>query len=145
MEIKPGMFVKICGCTIYFEVEQVFSNMVTHASRDPSKKTELTFISDLERAVETPLSSNWIKLDREKGFYDKFYPEGWTRFESEVVAFNKLQAGDILISTKGHSTLIKKISENKWKLSGKQKTLSGSDGYVQIIKQFGGPPVHCAP
>ena len=122
--IKPAMFVKIKGCSIYFEVSEVFSDMVVCASRNPKDITELVFIDNIELCVSNPPNNNWIKLNREKGFYDKFYPEGWQGSVSKVIHFNDLKEGYKICTLKGVCELIKKRG-NKWITKGCQKTLQG--------------------
>lgn len=133
--IKPGMFIRHDYCLIYFEIESICGDMVICSSRDPKKKTELVFFDKIQELVEKPCSSSWIKCNREKGFYDKFHPEGWLPQKIEVVKFEDLQEKDEIITTKGLCKLIKKISDNKWKLEGNQKTLSGKGSYISVLKQ----------
>lgn len=133
--IKPGMFIRHDFNLIYFEVESVLGNMVICAARDPSKKTALVFVDKIQDLVDKPLSNSWIKCNREKGFYDKFHPECWKPQKTEVIKFENLQEGDEIFTFKGLCKVVKKINDNKWKLSGSQKTLSGKGGYVSVLRQ----------
>lgn len=140
--IKPGMFIKHGGCSIYFEVETVFHDMVVCVSRNPNDKTELVFINQITECVEKPCCKTWIKLNREKGFYDKFYPEGWLREITQVVPFLSLKENDEVIGTKGLMKLVKKVSKGKWKTTGAQKTLSGIDRHFWLLVQRETKPVY---
>ena len=133
--IKPGMFIRHDLNLIYFEVESVLGNMVVCADRDPKKKTDLVFLDKIEEVVEKPLSHSWIKCNREKGFYDKFHPEGWKPQKTEVVKFEDLQEGDEIFTFKGLCKFVKKTNDNTWKMSGNQKTLSGKGRYLTVLKQ----------
>lgn len=141
--IKPGMFIKHGDCSIYFEVETVFHDMVVCASRDPRDKTELVFTDKITECVEKPYSKTWINLNREKGFYDKFHPEGWLPQITKVVPFSELKENDEIIGKKGLMKLVKKVSEEKWKTTGKQKTLSGINNYYWLLVQRESSPIYC--
>lgn len=138
MKIEKGMFIRHGFCSIYFEVEEVFSNMVICASRDPKKKTELVFIDDINNAIFDDGKTYFekIKLNREKNFYDKFHPEGWQEDKLKVVKNEELLVGDLILTEKGASKVVKKGNNNKWFLEGRQKTFSGS--YVSVVIQVEG-------
>ncbi|MBK3919946.1 hypothetical protein EGJ28_16195 [Stutzerimonas xanthomarina] len=78
--VEPGWFVRFGGCSIWFEIGAVWADMVSCAARDPKHLTVLATVGDYYSAIdhvcqELPASERWIKLDRTKSFYDKFYPE----------------------------------------------------------------------
>lgn len=133
--IKAGMFIRHDACLIYFEVKEILGNMVVCANRDPKKKEDLVFVDKIVELVEKPLSNCWIKCNREKGFYDKFHPEGWKPTITEVVAFEELKENNEIITEKGLCKLLSKNANGVWKMSGGQKTLSRKGGYVSVLKQ----------
>lgn len=136
MNIKPGQFIRHDSLSISFEVQEVFSDMCVCASRDPKFKTELVFLKDIYECVDTPLDSHWVKLDRSKGFYDKFHPEGWQPYKSKVIPFSAIEAGMELVGTKGVLYPVSKKG-NTWKCTGSQKSITSknNDTYVwQVIQ-----------
>lgn len=139
MKIEPGMFIKIKSLSIYFEVQEVFLNMVVCASRNPSDKTELVFRDNIEYSVHTPPSGNWIKLNREKGFYDKFYPEGWQPTIFKVIPFSDIEAGMTLVGFKGTFKPVTKKG-NTWTCTGSQKTYTSknNDSFITQVIQVEG-------
>lgn len=140
LNIKSGMFVSHGSCSIYFEVKEILENFLICASRDPKSKTELVFLDNVSDVVEKPISNQWIKLNREKGFYDKFYPEGWVPTITKVVKSSELKENDTIITEKGVCVLTKKLSPNKWKMQGNQKTFSKE--YALLLVQTEKSPVY---
>ncbi len=76
--VRPGWFIKTWGCSIWFEVQNVWDNMAVAASRDPHDKTDIymsgRLMSSIVQASKIPPNCTWIRLNREKGFFDKFHP-----------------------------------------------------------------------
>lgn len=131
MNIEPGMFISVKGCDIFFEVKSVHTNFVICANRNPTHETELVFIDTIDQCVEKPLNSKWIKLNRQKGYYDKFYPEGWQPYISQVIPFSSIEAGMELIGYKGVFYPVSKKG-NTWKCTGSQKTLTSKNNDMHI-------------
>lgn len=132
MKIEKGMFVRHGDCSIYFEVESIHGDFLMCANRDPAAGEELVFLSKITDVSEGPCG-HWIKLNREKNFYDKFYPEGWQNDETKVIESKDLIIGEYVLTEKGACQVVKKLSGNKWKLNGKQKSLSSQ--YCSVIIQ----------
>lgn len=139
MKIKPGDFIRHSTLLIWFEVHEVFSDFVTCADRDPAKGTELVFKKDIQLHHDSLPPGHYIKMNREKNFYDKFYPEGWHGDESKVIPFNDIKEGMMLIGTKG--IFVPKYRKgNTWYCTGAQKTLTSKnqDSYVWHQIRFEG-------
>lgn len=138
MKIEKGMFVSHGGCSIYFEVAEVNEKFVICASREKQQNgdhTELVFIENINQCVEKPLTRDWIKLNREKGFFDKFSPEGWQGHEAKVISMNEICIGDRIMTKSGVSTVVKKLSDRKFKLDGKQKTITADYCWLLISEE----------
>ena len=135
VNIKPGMFIREKFGSVYHEVSENLGSIITCASIDPKDKRELISLNDIASCVETPPNNSWIKMNREKGFYDKLYPEGWLPCITEVRHFSDLKENDVVIGKKGEMKLIKKDSSGKWKTAGKQKTLAGKDSFFIFLIQ----------
>lgn len=78
--VEPGWFVRFGGCSIWFEIDAVWPDMVACAARDPKRVTTLATVGEYYSAIdfvcqELPSTERWVKLDRTKSFFDKFFPE----------------------------------------------------------------------
>lgn len=139
MNIKPGMFIQYGTLGIEFEVKEVFSDFVICAARNPKDETELVWIKDINYCVDEPDSTQWIKLNREKSFYDKFHPEGWQPTITKVISFNEIKEGMKIITEKGVCETTRRVG-NTWHLKGAKKTFTSknSDTYVTQLIQVEG-------
>lgn len=78
--VHPGWYVRHAGCSIWFEVIEVFGQWAQCVARDPKQGTALVsigrnFSSIDEFCTGQPGSLRSISKTREKNFYDKFHPE----------------------------------------------------------------------
>lgn len=136
MKIEKGMFIQAKTLLIYLEIDYVADNFVVCASRDPKEKTDIVFLSDIEKCVEVPpKGASWIKMNREKNFYDKFCPEGWQGEEVNVLKIEDIKKGDLVVTEKGVVQADKKISDKKWKTKGAQSSISKSHYFVIFKKE----------
>lgn len=126
MKIEKGTFIRYDTLSIYFEVQDVFSDMVVCAARTAQEGTDLVFINKIEEVVQTPPCSRWVKLDRTKGFYDKFSPEGWVPHISKVIPFSEIKEGSVIVTTRGACTAVRKVKD-KWICTGAQKSITSKN------------------
>lgn len=139
MKIEKGMFIRYETLLIYFEVEEVFKDMVVCAARDPKDGTDLVFIDRIVDCVDTPPCREWIKLNRTKGFYDKFHPEGWHGDDIKVIPFNDIVAGMTILTYKGSTKTVKKVG-NTWHCKGTQKTITSKNAdshHMNLVQSEG--------
>ena len=78
--VRSGWFVRAGGCLIWFEILEVFSkNSVLAVSRDPKDVHEIymtgDFFSSIYEVCSNVPSGHWIKANREKNFFDKYFPD----------------------------------------------------------------------